>query len=272
MKKIFAVLLSCLSLSVFSQSLHIDFHVDSIAVDYIPMYDFYFARVTPEDFDQMIAKRQVENRITLANELTCDSVSNAINRLTKEISANGLDVRRKMTVYGKNQKMDIYISSFYVLINGRIYDYSAELRSIIEQYIEPDIPRVVFENEIDYGKIYDKEMEDTFHLHIYWDLGKVSLSEKSKCEIDSMVKLFNSLDGPVLIDICYWDYDCIGNSALLYKKRSYFLFDYLKDRLYYPNMHVYYSSVDCERWEDEHALPLHRTLFFIIRKTNEQKK
>ena len=272
MKKLYFVSLFYLSFPVFSQSLYIDFHADSIVVDYIPMYEFYFASVTPEYFDEMISKGQVENRITIANELTCDSVSNAINRLTKDISANGLDVRRKLTVYGKNRKLDIYISSFYVLVNGRIYDYSAELRSIIEQYTEPDIPRVSFEDEIDYCKIYGKESEDTLHLHIYWDLAKVSLSEKSKCEIDSLVKYFNSLDGPVLIDICYWDYECIGNSASLYKKRAYFLFDYLKNRLYYPNMHVYYSSVDCERWEDEHALPLHRTLFFIIRKTNEQKK
>ena len=75
MKKFFVVLLSCLSLPVFSRSLHIDFHVDSIAVDYIPMYGFYFASVTPEYFDEMIAMGQVENRITIANELTCDSVS-----------------------------------------------------------------------------------------------------------------------------------------------------------------------------------------------------
>ena len=177
-----------------------------------------------------------------------------------------------MAVYGKEQRLDIYISDFYVLVNGRIYDYSAELRSTIEPYIEPEIPHVVFKNEYEYDKIYSMELEDTFHIDIYWDLGGISLSEKSKCEIDSMVKYFNSLDGPVLIDICYWDYDCIGNSASLYKKRGYFLFDYLKDRLYYPDMHVYYSSVDCERWEDEHALPLHRTLFFKIRKTTEQRK
>lgn len=251
---------------MFSQSLHIDFHIDSIVIDYIPMYDFYFAKVTPEYFDEMIAKGQIENRISIANGLICDTMSNAMNRLTEEIPVSGIDVRRKLAVYGKHQKMDIYISSFYVLINGRIYDYSAELRSIIEQYIEPDIPRVIFENEIDYGKIYAKELEDTFHLHIYWDLEKVSLSEQSKYEIDSLVKYFNFLDAPIPIDICYWDYDCTGNSTSLYKKRGYFLFDYLKDRLHYPNMHVYYSRVDCERWEDEHALPLYRILFFRIQK------
>ena len=131
-------------------------------------------------------------------------------------------------------------------------------------------PYIVFENVIYYDKIYRKESEDTFHINIYWDLGEVSLSEHSKCEIDSLVKHFNSSDSSGRIDIFYWDYDCTCNSVSLYRKRGYFLFDYLKDKLHFHSMHVYHSSIDCERWKDEHALPL-RVLFFKVNPLSDKE-
>ena len=130
---------------------------------------------------------------------------------------------------------------------------------------------IVFEKEIDYNKMYFRELENTFRINIYWEIGTVSLSEQSKSEIDSLIRYFNSFDTSVPIDICYWDYDCIQSSATLYRKRGYYLFDYLKERLNYSNMRVYYSSVDCERWEKENSLPLRRTLFFKFKKNNEQE-
>lgn len=119
-------------ISTFSQVEWPNHCLDSIRIDYISMTDFYFAQVTPYDFDNMLAYRD-SKKIIIKNGTICSKVEAALSELQKETSANGLDVRRRITLFcnGKSPTK-VYISQFFVFVNDALYVYSDELRSLIE--------------------------------------------------------------------------------------------------------------------------------------------
>ncbi|MBP5557345.1 MAG: hypothetical protein J6X65_06580 [Bacteroidales bacterium] len=125
-------------ISTFSQVYWPNHCIDSIRIDYISMTDFYFAQVTPCDFDNMITHRD-SKKIIIENDTICLKAEAALSKLQKKNSANGLDVRRRLILFcnGKSP-VKVYISQFYVFVNDAIYIYSDELKSIIEPLIEDD--------------------------------------------------------------------------------------------------------------------------------------
>lgn len=131
-------------ISTFSQVDWPNHCIDSIRIDYISMSDFYFAQVTPYDFDNMLAHRDSNThrdskKIIIENDTICLKVEAALSELQKKTSANGLDVRRRLILFcnGKSP-VKVYISQFYVFVNDALYIYSDELKSIIEPLIEDD--------------------------------------------------------------------------------------------------------------------------------------
>lgn len=125
------------------------------------------------------------------------------------------------------------------------------------------IPNIFFDTICDSGFYYSNKIEDTFFVKIYWEIGNVSLSEHSKFKIDSLISNVNINKDS--IDIIYWDYECSCNSVLLFKRRSYYLFDYIKSKTRLRNMYVYYNILDCEALLKKHCdLSSYRGLFLSI--------
>ncbi len=108
------------------------------------MSDFYFAQVTPYDFDNMLAHRDSNThrdpkKIIIENDTICLKVEAALSELQKKTSANGLDVRRRLTLFCNGESpIKVYISQFFVCVNNVLYIYSDELKSIIEPLIEDE--------------------------------------------------------------------------------------------------------------------------------------